>query len=154
MNQKEAVFQAIVNITGHSEGKCTLSTEHRTQVRMVILEGFKNDLIELDRAPYDTDSEWSGYISGLVSNWLRKDKRLNGGDKYVPKNPGSRSGVSSDPQLKELMKCYQVADTEELKNEVMEYINLRKAELTKAKAPTINVDALPEAIRSKFFIAK
>ena len=90
MTQKEAVFSATVNVVGEFEGAYTPTKEQRAQVNNILFQGFRAETIELDRT-YN-DSELKAYVSGLQSNWLRKDSRLNGGIKYVPKNPGSRAG--------------------------------------------------------------
>ena len=94
-NQKEATYQAIVNVTGHTgEGVLEISKEQRAQVNMILFQGFRAGTIQLDRE--FTDADLKSYVSGLQSNWIRKDKRLNGGVQYTAKNPGSRAG-SGDP---------------------------------------------------------
>ena len=96
LTQKEAVFQAVVNVCGDQE-VYNPSKEQRASVNQILFEGFKAGSVELERTYSDT--ELKAYVSGLQSNWLRKDKRLNGGVAYVAKNPGSRAG-STDPQIK------------------------------------------------------
>jgi hypothetical protein len=150
MNQKEAVFQAVSNITGHTEGKCEPTTEQRKQIMAVLIEGFKAGKIDLDKE--FTDPELKVYVSGLLSNWLRKDTRLNGGEKYVTKNPGSRAGAG-DPTLKAMMALLSIQaqgspEYIEVQDEIIKY----KATLaeTKAKAIVVNYQALPEHLRNKF----
>ena len=150
MNQKEATYQAIVNVTGYAgEGSCVPTKEQRAMISAILVEGFKGGKIELDRE-FD-EPGLKSYVSGLVSNWLRKDTRLNGGTKYVAKNPGSRAG-SADPQLKAMRALMSTLVTDEDKAEVQAEINKRIAEIsaTKAKSVTIDFNALPEALRSKF----
>lgn len=152
MKQNDAVVAAVTAITGYNPetGACKLTKEQKAQVRLVLYEGFINGRISLAREPYATEAEWMSYISGLIDNHMRKDKRLNGGVKYETKNPGSRAHHSDD-QLKALFGLYQVATTEQDKTEIMGYISARKAELNKAKVqPTINFDALPDALKAKF----
>ena len=97
ISQKEAVYQAVCNVTGHNgDGAVSITKEQRAQVNGILFEGFRAQTIELDREY--SDSDLRGYVSGLQSNWLRKDLRLNGGTKYVAKNPGSRAG-STDKEL-------------------------------------------------------
>ena len=143
LSQKEAAYQAIVNVTGFSgEGKCEPSREQRAQINMILCEGFKSGHIALDRT-FD-DSELKAYVSGLVSNWLRKDNRLNGGVKYTPKNPGSRSG-SGDAQLKALRALLSTTEDEQERTEIQGFIDKRVAEL-KPKV-TVDFSALPEELR-------
>ena len=148
MSQKEAVFKAVVEVTGHTgEGVCSPTREQRAMVNTILFEGFRAGAIELDRE--FTDQELKAYVSGLQSNWLRKDKRLNGGIAYVPKNPGSRAG-SGDPQLKAMRALLASLVDPAQRAEVQQYIDARVAEITKTQQPVIDVSALPEALRSKF----
>jgi len=149
MTQKEAVFQAVVAVTGfNGEGTVNITKEQRAQVNAILFEGFRNERIELDREY--TDSDLKGYVSGLQSNWLRKDKRLNGGTKYEAKNPGSRAG-SSDPQLKAMNALLSTLTDENERAEVQSYIDSRKSELASAKqAKVVDFSALPADLAAKF----
>lgn len=141
LSQKEAVFKAVVEVTGHTgEGVCSPTREQRAMVNTILFEGFRSGTIELDRE--FTDQELKAYVSGLQSNWLRKDKRLNGGIAYVAKNPGSRAG-SGDPQLKAMRGLLASLTDPTERAEVQRYIDQRVAELSKAKQPEIDVSALP-----------
>ena len=104
MTQEEAVFQAIQNVVGEQEGAYEPNKEERAQITEILVEGFKAGRIAFKDTPSNAekladDSKLRSYCSGLQSNWLRKDERLNGGVKYVAKNPGSRAG-NTDPQVK------------------------------------------------------
>ena len=149
ISQKEAVYNAILNVIGTIDGVVSLSREQRSQVNMILIEGFKAGKIELN-TEYN-DEELKSYVSGLQANWLRKDKRLNGEVDYVIKNPGSRR-YAVDPQLKALKALMSTMTTDEEKSEVQGYIDAREAELKQAaiKKVEIDVDFLPEALRSKF----
>ena len=148
MNQKEAVYTAVVNVTEfNGEGQCLPSKEQKAQISAILIEGFKTNQITLEVAFNDTDLK--SYVSGLLSNWLRKDTRLNGGLKYQAKNPGSRAG-SSDPQLKAMMTLFSTLTDESEKKEVMTYIEARKAELNVAKVKVIDYSALPADLIAKF----
>lgn len=153
MNQKEATFQAIVNVTGHDEnGECgplVITKEQRAQVNMILFEGIRNGSIEMDTEK--TDADLKQYVSGLISNWIRKDVRLNGGVKYAAKSPGSRAG-STDPQLKALRVLISkpgLTDTE--KAEIQVYIDTRLSELSASKMKaTVDFSALPTELAAKF----
>lgn len=108
MSQRAAVFAAICSVTGQEsfDTQVVLSDEQRGAVMDILCEGFKSKSIELadtesNREKLASNSELRKYVSGLVSNWLRKDENLNGGVKYTPKNPGSRAG-QGDEQIKNL----------------------------------------------------
>lgn len=144
MTQKEAVFQAVLNVCGTQDGAYTPSKEERASVNQVLFEGFRSGTIELDREY--TDSELKAYVSGLQSNWLRKDKRLNGGTQYVAKNPGSRAG-STDPQIKAMRALLGTKTDASERAEIQAFIDKRVAEIKPAKTVTINVADLPAELQ-------
>ena len=98
------------------------------------------------------DTLASKYVMGMVTNWLNKSPDLNGGTKYVTKNPGSRAG-SGDDQIREMRKLKkqltELGNTEGAAR-VDAAITARLAELepAKVKAFDINVEALPEELRA------
>lgn len=154
MSQKEAVYSAVTSVLSENnisvaEGtdvSTVMTRELRSQVNQVLFEGFRSGSVELDRE--FSDSDLKAYVSGLQSNWLRKDKRLNGGAKYSAKNPGSRIG-SSDPQLKAMRALLTTLSTESEKTEVQGYIDNRISEInaTKVKKVSIDTSALPAALQ-------
>lgn len=149
MNQKEAVFQAVCSVTGFKgDGVCQPTKEQRAMINQIIIEGFVSGNIELDRA-YD-ESGLKSYTSGLVSNWLRKDKRLNGGTQYVAKNPGSRAG-SSDPELKAMRALLSTLTDETERAEVQSFIDAKVATINASKnTKVIDFSALPAELAAKF----
>jgi len=154
-SQKEAVFTAVVNVLAQEnisivEGQpVAMTKEYRALVNNILFEGFRNGTIELDRE--FSDSDLKGYVSGLQSNWLRKDKRLNGGIQYVAKNPGSRAG-SGDPSLKAMRTLMSTLTTDADKAEVQSHIDTRLSEIqaSKAKSVTIDYSVLPADLAAKF----
>ena len=144
MTQKEAVFQAVTNVCEPADGAFTPSKEQRASVNQILFEGFRSETIVLDREY--TDTELKAYVSGLQSNWLRKDKRLNGNTQYVAKNPGSRAG-STDPQIKAMRALLATKSDPSERAEIQTFIDSRVAEVKPAKTVTINVDDLPEALK-------
>ena len=144
MTQKEAVFQAVNNVCGAVDGAYAPSKEERAQINSILFEGFRSGKIELEKE-YD-DSGLKAYVSGLQSNWLRKDKRLNGGTQYVAKNPGSRAG-STDPQVKAMRLLLGTKTDAAERAEIQAFIDKRVAEIKPAKTVSINVDDLPESLK-------
>lgn len=149
MSQKEAVFQAVTNVCGTADSYAP-TKEQRAQVNAILFEGFRSGTIELEKSEI-SDSDLKSYVSGLQSNWLRKDKRLNGNVAYVAKNPGSRAG-SGDPQLKAMRALISTLTTDEEKAEVQAYIDARVSDInaTKTKKVTVDFSALPADLAAKF----
>lgn len=149
MNQKEAVFAAICNVTGHTgEGAVVISKEQRAQVNAILFTSFREGKISLDRE--FSDSDLKSYVSGLQSNWIRKDKRLNGGTKYTAKNPGSRAG-STDASLKAMRNLLTTLTNDEDRAEVQAAIDARISELAITKqAKVVDFSALPADLAAKF----
>lgn len=149
MNQKEAVFQAVTSVMeGHSSEEAYQPTsEERSNIIAIVVEGFEQGQVTISdaaKAKYDTTEKLKGYTSGLVHNWLRKDDRLNGGVKYQPKNPGSRTG-NSDPELKalrQLAKQFQGVDQEKfeaINSRIESKLATIRAEKAKKSLPDLSV---------------
>jgi hypothetical protein len=113
-SQREAVYTATVNVLGendvHFEDGMSIDSVMtdaiRASVHEIVCEGFSSGTVEFKDTPENAEklanpAKLSSYVSGLISNWYRKDKRFNGNTTYTPKNPGSRAG-QGDPQLKAL----------------------------------------------------
>ena len=145
MTQKEAVFQAVVNVCGELEGAYTPTKEERAQVNNILFEGFKSGTINFDGAVPE-DTKLKAYVSGLQSNWLRKDKRLNGNVAYQAKNPGSRAG-STDAQIKAMRLLLATKSDASERAEIQTFIDKRLAEIKPAKSVEIDVSALPEELK-------
>ena len=140
MTQKEAVFQAVTNVVGVQDGAYQPTKEQRASVNQILFEGFRSGSIECE-TEY-TDSELKGYVSGLQSNWLRKDKRLNGNTKYVAKNPGSRAG-SSDAQIKALRALMSTKSDASEVAEIQSFIDKRLAEIKPTKTVSFDASVIP-----------
>lgn len=157
-SQKESVYAAVKaflqeNGIKHEDGqRVTLDKEGRRAVIAMVTTAAMAGEMELSAeaaAKYDTTEKMSGYANGLVSNWLRKDIRLNGGEAYEPKNPGSRAG-QGDEVIKNLRNLAKTLTEESHKKAVEVEIKRRQAEIqsSKAKKVEINVELLPESLRS------
>lgn len=132
MKQSEAVFKALCEVMGVEsfEGTvCEPTTEERAQVNLILFEGFRAETIELSKR-YD-DKGLKNYCSGLTSNWLRKDKRLNGNVVYQAKNPGSRAG-STDPTIKACRMLLQTKTDPVDRAQIQKHIDARIAEIKPA----------------------
>ena len=144
VNQKEAVYNAIVSLVEVTAGQpVKLEKAQRESVISAIVQGFEDDEIELSSKQDDLRK----YTVGLLNNWLRKDTRLNGGDKYEAKNPGSRSG-QTDPVVKNLRLMLKTGITETQKKVIEEAITARVSAL-KPKAVEIDMSVIPDDIKAK-----
>ena len=133
MSQKEAVFSAVTNVCGETDGAYSPTKDERASVNQILFEGFRNGTIEYKGdVSALSDSDLTGYVSGLQSNWLRKDKRLNGNVQYVAKNPGSRAG-STDPQIEAMRVLLSTQEDPTKRAEIQAFIDKRLAEIKPAK---------------------
>lgn len=158
LSQKESVFQAVTSIVDCTQDGVVveLTKEQRATVISLVTQSIMQNETELKanaRAKYVTEADVKGYVSGMVSNWLRKDTRLNGGNKYEIKNPGSRAGQGDE--LLSNLKSYRATFTDPVHIAAVDKeIEARKAQLAITK-PTaakklkaINFDILPESLQS------
>jgi hypothetical protein len=159
-NQREATYNAIksvliANAITFEDGmnvKESLSSDFKKEVKTILFEGFRNNSISMsDKAQGDTlpiDSKLNTYCNGLISNWTKKDKRLNGNVKHVIKNKGSRAG-QGDEQVKELRKLLKQVTDPTAAAEVQTALDARVAQVKAEKTPSlvINADAIPEHLK-------
>ena len=151
-NQKEAVFTAVASITNVDNNTVVVTTEERAQIIDIVAAGFVANEITMSEAAcikYLNDPvKLRQYSSGLVNNWLRKDTRLNGGAKYITKNPGSRAG-SQDELVKNLKALRATLSDDDKIAQVTEAIVARQAELKAVSAPTVDLDLIPSDLKAK-----
>ena len=126
--------------------------EQRSAIVDMVTNALIADEIEFSedaRAKHDTAQKKKTYCNGLVSNWLRKDKRLNGNTTYEIKNPGSRAG-QGDEVLKNLKLLLKTLDDADQKAAVEAEIAKRTEELKveKMKKVEINFDHIPEELKA------
>ena len=144
INQKTAVFNATCSVLDQDsfDGAIELTKEERAQVIAIVAEGFATGEVELSdnaRAKYSTDAKLKTYTNGLVSNWVRKDKRLNGNVQHTIKNPGSRAG-SGDAVIRELKKLKSTFTEQDQINAVETEIEKRMAIIKAEKAKDVEID--------------
>lgn len=144
VNQKTGVFNAVCSVLDQEsfDSAVELTKEQRSQVIEIVTNGFMANEIDMSdaaRVKHDTPAKMKTYTNGLVSNWLRKDKRLNGGQQYKVKNPGSRAG-SGDAVIKELKKMQSTFTEQEHIDAVQAEIDKRLAVIKAEKAKNIEID--------------
>jgi hypothetical protein len=138
MNQKEAVFQVIKDLRRgdvDTDKPVVLTKQEKQVAAQKLFEGFKKGKVAYNHE-MPSDDKLLLYISGLVSNWLRKDKRLNGQRNYTPRRPGARAlpiGVDSniDPDQLEALRTLAGGEGEE----VQVFVIKRPAAAAQIQAP-------------------
>ena len=148
ISQKEAVFQAIVNVIGNdfSEGmNCkewfTANPGTKEQVHAAVLEG-ANTVFEVKRA----QKSMTKYVSGLINNHLTKDIRINGGTEYKPEKTGTRGGTDEIRATRKVVNLFEEGSPQH--TEALTTLNeLTEAYQAEKQAKEIDLDALPEHLR-------
>lgn len=142
--QSKAVVEIVQSIVGVSTEAVTLNSDQRKQAINMLVAGLTSGEISLSK-DY-SEAKARSYASGLLSNWLRKSPALNGGTKYVAKNPGSRSG---SPEYKQAvaLKAALTNRGDEVPAELIEFIESHKPQ-PKSTAKTLDTSALPEHLKS------
>jgi hypothetical protein len=152
-SQKEVVYSAISAFM-HESGrqwddgdKVDLSPEDRKTITTMIVAAIDVGEMEFSaeaRAKHNTPEKVRNYSTGLLSNWLRKDPRLNGGEKHSIKNPGSRVG-QDDNVVKALRQLRKELTVPKEIAAVDSEIELRLTQLRndKIKSTRINIDNIP-----------
>ena len=153
MKQREAVYDAVGSVQEFDDGdRVELTNDERAEVVAKIVGWIEDGSCDFSvdaQAKHNTTEKKTSYVRGLVSNWLRKDLRMNGGEKYTAKNPGSRAG-QGDKQRKELRKLLSLHKEDADKAEqIQTFIDKRLAEIKEEKKKDIEIDVeqLPEELR-------
>ena len=161
ISQKDGVYNAVVAFMEENERsfednmKVELGTEDRKTVVVMLVEA--TEAGELTVRSEKASADLPKYWEGTLSNWLRKDERLNGGVDYEPKNPGSRSG-SGDGELRELKKLLtqvKLTGNEENIKAVQKHVDARVKLIEEKKAEKLKVDLTkidPELLKTLGFV--
>ena len=151
-SQVNAVIEGVQKLKGQEAftERVELTGEERAKLADWIVEGIESGEVAFSdraRAKYDTPAKVRSYVLGMISNHLRKCPKLNGGEAYRPRNPGSRAG-STDPVVRELRKLMRVAP-EEHRELIQAELDKRLEELRREKLKTVEIDEdlLPESLR-------
>lgn len=155
LTQRESVFQAICEVLGFDgfDTVVMLSKDDKAKVNTIVTDAIMAKVVDFSdeaRIKYSTADKVSGYVNGMITNWLKKDPRLNGGVKYVAKNPGSRAG-QGDSTLKELKKLMTIVSDADQRVAIEAAIETRKSEIATEKAKTVTLDLtkIPDDLKAK-----
>lgn len=150
--QKDAVYAVVTSVLekhgvhfvpNSTDAREMIDKNIRAEIIDTLVTKFKNGDIPLtSKQPYIRD-----YVAGLVSNWLRKDQRLNGGVRHEVKKPGSRKG-SQDPTIKNLRLVQStLAPGSEAYIATQQRIDQRLLEIKKSTLPKIDKSAIPPELQ-------
>ena len=153
-SQKEAVYSTVKSVIAehgieHEDFTPLDLPKHlKDECIAILVTGFNNGEIELKSKQDNIKS----YVGGLLNNWLRKDKRFNGGVVYKAKNPGSRTG-QQDPMVKNLRILLSTLPEgseayEACKQRMEQRIAEVKAEKAKTQVKEIDFSAIPDDIKA------
>jgi hypothetical protein len=154
VSQKQAVRNALLSqledyqLGGEVRITEVLNDDIKKKAREILFEGFRAGTIQYKpefQSKVNDDQELKKYVSGLLNNWIRKDKDFNCGEVYQAKNPGSRAG-SGDEQVREMRKLLKATTDADAKAMIQTAIDERLAEI-KPEVKPINAKAIPEHLR-------
>lgn len=151
MSQKEKICAAINSYIADKglkfDGKIDLTTEQRGHVTSILVELFKQGVVEIK-----SDKERPNpkkYFAGAVSNYLRKDPQYNNGNKYAP-DPDKLKGPRKSKKIQEMEKLLAAvslgSDAEVIK-QVQAELDTMITEAATTKVVTIDIEHIPESLR-------
>lgn len=155
-SQKDAVIAAVKSVVGEIPAgtamKGALSKDQLSTVQETVFNGIMDGSIDYSKDKTDAKLVRK-YVNGMVDNYLRKAKELNGGNKYVAVS----NRTPKDAQLAELKK---LASTMQNDPEKLASVNaaiaereasLRAAKVSSRKAKTapakIDATILPDELK-------
>lgn len=139
MNQKDAVFSAITTVfsnnnvsfvSGTDNANNLLNKQLRSEVTNIVAGQIRSGEVEMSqeaRSKNAEDSALRSYVSSLITNWLRKDNRLNGGSSPVK---SSKRIVHTDSQLKALRQLLAAQTDQAKRLEIQTHIDQRLSQLS------------------------
>lgn len=148
IQQKQAVYEASMyvlkeNNINFKEGVDTLvdilNKEMRAKIVYILMESFKMGKIVLNK-PKSTDTELKKYTNSIISNWAKKDIRLNGGIKYERNNDISIRSDNVLSELNKFLKQIKLAGDPYTEERIKIEINNRKEALRMEQLSNMKVD--------------
>lgn len=152
MNQKEGTYSVVSAVlkankkTIDPTTPVVLTSEERAECIAKLSVMFSDSQISCSRT-YEA-KELKTYCGGLLSNWLKKDKRLNGNVDFELQKPGSRAD-NVTPAIVELRKLRRKVKGTPNEAKVQSILN---EEIAKHKAARnkeeIDFDLIPEELQN------
>lgn len=162
VSQKDSVVNEVKAILGASYNKDIPVDEQLTVdqfkfIKANIVNGILNGTIDFSKDITDQKAI-TKYVSGMVSNYLRKAKELNGGIKYEAQATNDKSHDYQVIELNKLLKIYIEGSNEY--TQILTAIESRKQEIIAEKSSkqevkkktkeldSINMEVLPESLKN------
>jgi len=123
----------------------------REEIARRVCNGIRNKEIyvkDSKRQKYSTDKELRKYVIGMINNWFKKSKELNGG--VDAKATQTSRPFPSDPAIREMRKLRSQLETAGDTDSVAaidEQIKLRIEELNAKKEIKIDVSNIPDNLK-------
>lgn len=161
ISQKDSVVNEVKAILGSSfdpssPARDQLTDDQLKTIKSNIVSGIIAGSVDFKKETTD-EKEISRYVSGMVSNHLRKAKELNGNQTYSPQSTGRGSRDPQISELNKLLKTYNEGSEEY--NQIVTAIESRKAELNAERSAaakerkkqkelnSIDMDSLPDNLK-------
>ena len=96
--QKDAVYEAITQVVGPTNGKVSLTKEQLTAAATTIATGLTKGTVAHKNSASLDDKTALSYARTLIKNWLTRDARLNGGVKNPSKTRTASLGTAGYPE--------------------------------------------------------
>lgn len=162
ISQKDSVIFQVKLALGNSfnpnvPARNLLTDDQLDVIKANIYSGIVAGTIDFSKEIGD-EKELQRYVSGMVSNYLRKAKELNGNSTYAPQSTGRGSRDAQVSELNKLLKTYKEGTDEYA--QITFAIETRKTELAAERSTvvkekkkvkefeSINMDVLPESLKS------
>lgn len=106
ISQKQAVVDGVKSVLGSNfdpstPAKQQLTSSNISSIRDTIVAGITSGSV-VYKGDTNNLSKVKTYVSGLISNHLRKAKELNGGSGYAPKQKRQKTNGKKDSVISEL----------------------------------------------------
>lgn len=152
MSQKEVVYQTIISYCFNNGIKREGLLTELTKVQKLEVVGLMVELTKEGRVEVKSEKESKDlkkYWTGCVGNWLKKDMRLNGGSKYIPKTKKGPRVSDEVKELKKLLAAVELSGNEEVIDKVQLELarQLDKEAVEKEVDTAIDASKLPESLR-------
>jgi len=145
-SQKELVYEVVTKFYGQDfKNGMEHTKEAKSKITDMLVELADSGEFAIKNAQENVRT----YVIGCLNNHLRKDTRLNGGEKYVAANPGSRAG-QGDPSIKamrQLARTFAEGSAERAKIDAVLSAKLAEIKASKHTGPAIDPNDLPEELR-------
>ena len=74
----------------------------------ILLDEYRKGSWGIKKEGYDSDNSILKYSRDLLKNWIKKDLRLNNGEKYSPRNPRIKKEMSIEDQERMMWESRKV----------------------------------------------